>query len=100
MAQKVLITGGLGFIGLTLARTFDVLANDRHGITKLVLASSRSVYGEGAYHRLGDIRHNYADMSAIGQPLAFSPKVPLDEGMAPRQSGVDRTRPDEGLSRC
>jgi dTDP-L-rhamnose 4-epimerase len=33
-------------------------------------------------YRLGDIRHNYADMSAIGQLLAFSPKVPLEEGMA------------------
>ena len=33
-------------------------------------------------YRLGDIRHNYADMSAIGQLLAFSPKVPLEEGVA------------------
>jgi dTDP-L-rhamnose 4-epimerase len=32
-------------------------------------------------YRLGDIRHNYADMSAIGQLLAFSPKVPLEEGV-------------------
>jgi dTDP-L-rhamnose 4-epimerase len=33
-------------------------------------------------YRLGDIRHNFADISAIGQLLAFSPKVPLDEGIA------------------
>jgi dTDP-L-rhamnose 4-epimerase len=33
-----------------IALLLDVLANDTHGVTKLVLASSRSVYGEGAYH--------------------------------------------------
>jgi dTDP-L-rhamnose 4-epimerase len=33
-----------------IALLLDVLANDAHGVTKLVLASSRSVYGEGAYH--------------------------------------------------
>ena len=32
-------------------------------------------------YRLGDIRHNYADISTIGRLLAFSPKVPLEEGM-------------------
>src|SRR6202046_535621 len=32
-------------------------------------------------YRLGDIRHNYADISAIGRLLTFSPKVPLEEGM-------------------
>ena len=35
---------------LGIAMLLDVLANDPHGVTKLVLASSRSVYGEGAYH--------------------------------------------------
>ena len=34
---------------LGTALLLDVLANDRHEVTKLVLASSRSVYGEGAY---------------------------------------------------
>src|SRR6202453_2226154 len=34
---------------LGTALLLDVLANERHGVTKLVLASSRSVYGEGAY---------------------------------------------------
>jgi dTDP-L-rhamnose 4-epimerase len=43
--------------------------------------SSAPVVVSGQY-RLGDIRHNYADMSAIGQFLAFSPKMPLEEGMA------------------
>jgi dTDP-L-rhamnose 4-epimerase len=43
--------------------------------------SNAPVVVSGQY-RLGDIRHNYADMSAIRQFLAFSPKVPLEEGMA------------------
>ncbi len=34
---------------LGTALLLDVLANDRHQVTKLVLASSRSVYGEGTY---------------------------------------------------
>src|SRR5258708_36164013 len=34
---------------LGTALFLDVLANDRHGVAKLILASSRSVYGEGAY---------------------------------------------------
>jgi dTDP-L-rhamnose 4-epimerase len=31
------------------ARLLDHLANHRHDVTKIILASSRSVYGEGAY---------------------------------------------------
>ncbi len=38
---------------LGTALLLDVLANDRHQVTKLVLASSRSVYGEGAYRCAG-----------------------------------------------
>src|SRR3984885_5274092 len=34
---------------LGTALLLDVLANNRHGVGKLILASSRSVYGEGAY---------------------------------------------------
>jgi dTDP-L-rhamnose 4-epimerase len=32
------------------AQLLDVLANERHAVKKVMLASSRSVYGEGAYH--------------------------------------------------
>src|ERR1700722_11854635 len=42
--------------------------------------SGAPVVVSGQY-RLGDIRHNYADISAIGRLLTFSPKVPLEEGM-------------------
>jgi dTDP-L-rhamnose 4-epimerase len=33
-------------------------------------------------YRLGDIRHNFADLSVIRRSLGFSPQVPLEEGMA------------------
>ena len=33
-------------------------------------------------YRLGDIRHNYADITAIRRLLAFVPKVSLEEGIA------------------
>jgi dTDP-L-rhamnose 4-epimerase len=42
--------------------------------------SSTPVLVSGQY-RLGDIRHNYADLSVIRRSLGFSPKVPLEEGM-------------------
>lgn len=32
------------------AQLLDVLANNPHSVKKIVLASSRSIYGEGAYH--------------------------------------------------
>ncbi len=32
-------------------------------------------------YRLGDIRHNYADITKIQEQLSFSPKVKLDDGM-------------------
>lgn len=32
-------------------------------------------------YRLGDIRHNYADISLVGQALGFSPQVPLEAGI-------------------
>src|SRR6266542_2355758 len=34
---------------LGTALLFDILANDNHSVENIVLASSRSVYGEGAY---------------------------------------------------
>jgi dTDP-L-rhamnose 4-epimerase len=66
--------------------------------------SDAPVLVSGQY-RLGDIRHNYADMSATGQALGFSPKVPLEEGMARFVSWV-KTQPviqngaEDGLDRA
>jgi dTDP-L-rhamnose 4-epimerase len=56
-------------------------------------------------YRLGDIRHNYADMSATGQALGFSPKVPLEQGMARFVSWVKtqpliQNGPEDGLDRA
>ena len=36
--------------GVGTATLLDVLANEKHGVKKLVVASTMSLYGEGAYH--------------------------------------------------
>jgi dTDP-L-rhamnose 4-epimerase len=43
--------------------------------------STAPILVSGQY-RLGDIRHNYADITAIRRLLAFVPKVSLEEGIA------------------
>ena len=48
---------------------------------KRQFADSSALAVSGQY-RLGDIRHNCADISTIWQALDFSPKVPLEEGIA------------------
>jgi dTDP-L-rhamnose 4-epimerase len=73
--------GGDGFtmnIGSGVQVSVETIARS---LKRQLHDSSAPVVVSGQY-RLGDIRHNYADMSAIGQRLAFSPKVPLDEGIA------------------
>ncbi len=56
-------------------------------------------------YRLGDIRHNFADISLIGRALGFSPKVPLEEGI-PRFVRWVKTQPiaengtEDGLDRA
>ena len=39
------------------ANLFDVLANESHNVQKILIASSRAIYGEGRYfsHDLGDV---------------------------------------------
>ena len=56
-------------------------------------------------YRLGDIRHNFADISAIGQALGFSPKVPLEEGIARfvrwvKTQPIAQDGPEDGLDRA
>jgi dTDP-L-rhamnose 4-epimerase len=48
---------------------------------KRQFADPSAPFVSGQY-RLGDIRHNYADISAIKRALGFSPKMPLEEGIA------------------
>jgi dTDP-L-rhamnose 4-epimerase len=56
-------------------------------------------------YRLGDIRHNFADISLIGRALGFSPKLPLEEGI-PRFVRWVKTQPiaengaEDGLDRA
>ncbi len=56
-------------------------------------------------YRLGDIRHNFGDVSAIGQALGFSPKVSMEEGMARfarwvRTQPIAEDGPEDGLERA
>ena len=68
---------------LGTALLLDVLANDRHDVAKLVLASSRSVYGEGAYQctRCGPVIPPCAAWTVCrrvnGTRLALAATVPL-----------------------
>ena len=66
---------------LGTALLLDVLANSRHDVRKLVLASSRSVYGEGAYRcvRCGLV---YPPMRSLSSLLAnqWEPSCPLCSG--------------------
>jgi dTDP-L-rhamnose 4-epimerase len=63
------------------ALLLDVLANDRHDVRKLVLASSRSVYGEGAY-RCVVCGLVYPPMRSLSSLLAnqWEPSCPLCSG--------------------
>jgi dTDP-L-rhamnose 4-epimerase len=56
-------------------------------------------------YRVGDIRHNYADITAIGRLLGFAPKVSLEEGIARFVSWVKAQRlvydgAEDGLDRA
>ena len=56
-------------------------------------------------YRLGDIRHNFADISAIGQALGFSPRVSLEEGIARfvhwvKTQPIAEDGPEDGLDRA
>jgi dTDP-L-rhamnose 4-epimerase len=67
--------------------------------------SESSALVVSSQYRLGDIRHNFADISAIGQALGFSPKVPLEQGIA-RFARWVKTQPivedglEDGLDRA
>jgi dTDP-L-rhamnose 4-epimerase len=66
---------------LGTALLLDVLANDRHDVRKLVLASSRSVYGEGAY-RCVHCGLVYPPMRSLPSLLAnqWEPSCPICSG--------------------
>jgi len=54
-------------------------------------------------YRLGDIRHNYADLSNIKKELGFEPKIDFDKGLSHFTHWVDtqkikKSRYKESLS--
>ena len=51
--------------------------------------SSSKIIMSGSY-RLGDIRHNYADLSYINKTLGFSPRVNFEEGIKRFTEWVDQ----------
>lgn len=80
------------------AKLLDLLANEKHSVRRIVVASSRSIYGEGAY-RAADGRVVYplhradADMSAGDFEVKFEGQggltlVPTDESATLHPSSV------------
>ena len=81
MALGLTSAGGDGLtmnVGSGMQVTVETIARS---LKRQFKDATASLVVSGQY-RLGDIRHNFADISAIGQLLAFSPKVPLEEGIA------------------
>jgi len=81
------------------ALLFDLLANEHHSVSKIVLASSRSVYGEGAY-----LCHSCEPSGRRCFPLPRSPQQLAARDWAPRCPSCDNpveataTREDDPLS--
>jgi dTDP-L-rhamnose 4-epimerase len=103
MALGLESDGGDGLtmnVGSGVQVSVDTIA--RHLQRQFTESSAPVVSGQ---YRLGDIRHNFADISAVGQALGFSPKVPLEEGMARfarwvRTQPVPQDGPEDGLERA
>jgi dTDP-L-rhamnose 4-epimerase len=75
--EKDEANGGIFNVGTGVATNVITVANNlikNYGIdTKLNITGN---------YRLGDIRHNFADLSKIKQKLGFEPKVSFEEGIA------------------
>lgn len=61
-----------------LGQAIDVLTVAKMLINAYKIDSKINVTGN---YRLGDIRHNYADLTKIEQKLGFKPKVSFEEGI-------------------
>jgi dTDP-L-rhamnose 4-epimerase len=99
MALGLLGDGGDGLtmnVGSGVAVSVDTIARS----LKRQFADSSALVMSGQY-RLGDIRHNFADISVLRKALSFSPKVPLEEGIARFVRWV-KTQPmsEDGLDRA
>jgi dTDP-L-rhamnose 4-epimerase len=103
MALGLESDGGDGLtmnVGSGVQVTVDTVARN----LQRQFAESSTVLVSGQY-RLGDIRHNFADISVIGQALRFSPNVPLEEGIARfvrwvRTQPIPEDGPEDGLERA
>ena len=61
-----------------LGQAIDVLTVAKTLINEYKSDSKITITGN---YRLGDIRHNYADLTKIEQKLGFKPKVSFEEGI-------------------
>jgi dTDP-L-rhamnose 4-epimerase len=103
MALGLASDGGDGLtlnVGSGVQVSVDTIARN---LQRQFNASSEMVIS-GQY-RLGDIRHNFADISTIAHALGFSPKVPLEEGIARfvrwvRTQPIPEDGPEDGLERA
>jgi dTDP-L-rhamnose 4-epimerase len=103
MALGLESDGGDGLtmnVGSGVQVSVDTIARNLQ--RQFVESSATVVSGQ---YRLGDIRHNFADISAIGQALGFLPKVRLEEGMARfarwvRTQPIAEDGPEDGLERA
>jgi dTDP-L-rhamnose 4-epimerase len=103
MALGLASDGGDGLtmnVGSGVQVSVDTIARN---LQRQFTASSELVVS-GQY-RLGDIRHNFADISTIVHALGFSPKVPLEEGIARfvhwvKTQPIAEDGPEDGLDRA
>jgi dTDP-L-rhamnose 4-epimerase len=76
------------------AQLMDILANNPHSVKKIVLASSRSIYGEGAYHcaEHGDVYPAARNASQLAVH-AWDPVCPTCKGRLTVISTPENARP-------
>ncbi|HNS32654.1 MAG TPA: SDR family NAD(P)-dependent oxidoreductase [bacterium] len=66
------------------ANLLDILANEKHGVKKLVVASSMSIYGEGLYRcaGCGKVKPPLRDFAGSGFcPISWEPECPSCKGI-------------------
>lgn len=79
------------------ANLLDVLANERHGVRRLVLASSRAVYGEGAYRcAVCGVVHPTVRTAAQLDQAAWEPACPDCGGECSPIATPETLAPDPG----
>jgi dTDP-L-rhamnose 4-epimerase len=90
--------------------TLNVGAGEQVSVQTIARSLQRQFSGPSTLvvsgqYRLGDIRHNFADISVIGRALGFSPRVSLEEGLARfvqwvKMQPIVEDGPEDGLDRA